>query len=155
MKLQGMSRKSSHLTKPTPKFIGKGRIHLAEANWRNHGDSMKQKPIPPKTKKIECSDDGSSYSFKAGDLFYFEFHRHESVGKEVEFEIGDDRVISQVDTYEKYVHPENMKPGWTGGDLQKCQWLFRAEKSGTTSMLIRYVFRGHLESECRIDITVS
>jgi len=116
---------------------------------------MKQKPMPPKAKKIECSESGSSYSFKAGDLFYYEFYRHGSVGKEVEFEISDGGVISQVDTHEEYVHPENMKPGWTGGDLQKGQWFFRADKSGTTSILIRNVFRGRLESECRIEIVVT
>ncbi|RDE17958.1 MAG: hypothetical protein C4K49_00265 [Candidatus Thorarchaeota archaeon] len=116
---------------------------------------MKHKTIPPKAKKIECSEGGSSYSLRAGDLFYYEFYRHESVGKEVEFQIGDDGLISQVDTYKEYVHPERMKPGWTGGDLQKGQWFFRADKSGTSSIIIRNMFRGRLESECRIEIVVT
>ena len=113
------------------------------------------KPKAPHASQISCSEGGSAYSFKVGDMFFYEFYRHESVGKEVEFQIGDTQIVSHVDTRKEYVHPENMKPGWTGGDLQKGQWLFRANALGITPVVIRSVFRGRLESECRIDITVT
>lgn len=109
----------------------------------------------PRATQIACAEDGAAYSFKLGDTFFYEFHRHESVGIEAEFEIADKGVISLVRTEEEYLHPESMKPGWTGGDSQRGRWFFRADKKGNTTIVIRNLFRGRLESECRIDITVT
>jgi hypothetical protein len=114
---------------------------------------MKQKS--PQAKQIMCAEQGATYSFKVGETFFYEFHRHESVGIEAEFEIADTGVISHVNTEKEYLHPENMKPGWTGGDSQRGRWTFRADKKGNTSILFRKLFRGRLDSECRIDITVT
>lgn len=120
---------------------------------QEYDDDMKQKA--PQASQIACSKEGSAYSFKLGATFFYEFLRHGSVGIEVEFEIANTGVVSLVNTEEEYLHPERMKPGWTGGDSQRGRWFFRADKKGNTTILIRNLFRGRLESECRIDIAVT
>jgi hypothetical protein len=122
---------------------------------KRHPDSGNMKQKTPKISQILCSEDGSSYSFKVGESFFYEFHRHESVGIEAEFGIADTGIISHVNTEKEYLHPESMKPGWTGGDSQRGRWTFRADKKGNTSILIRKLFRGRLENECTIGITVT
>ena len=102
--------------------------------------------------RIEC--DGSVYSFNVGDEFYYQFHRHGSVGEDAEYEITDSQVIEHTKTETKYLHPEKMKPGWTGGDAERGQWFFKAVGKGKTSLLIRVLFRFEVESECEINIIV-
>lgn len=102
--------------------------------------------------RIECS--GSAYTFKIGDEFYYQFHRHSSVGEDAEYQIKDEQIIEHIKTEIKYLHPEKMKPGWTGGDAERGQWFFKAVSRGKTILLVRILFRFDVESECEIEITV-
>jgi hypothetical protein len=110
------------------------------------------KPIAEEPSRIDC--DGTVYSFKVGDEFYYQFHRHGSVGEDVEFHINDDQIIEHIKTETRYLHPEKMKPGWTGGDAERGHWFFKAVRKGTTILLIRALFRFDVESECAIEIIV-
>lgn len=110
------------------------------------------KPVPEESSRIECY--GTAYSFKVGDEFYYQFHRHGSVGEDAEFQIKNEQIIEHVKTETRYLHPEKMKPGWTGGDAERGQWFFKAVRKGKTILLVRILFRFEVESECAIEITV-
>ena len=110
------------------------------------------KPESEDLPRIECN--GAVYSFKVGDVFYYRFHRHGSVGEDAEFEIKNNQIIEHIQTKTEYLHPERMKPGWTGGDAEKGEWFFKAVRKGKTTLLIRILFRFEVESECAIEITV-
>ena len=110
------------------------------------------KPEPEDIPKIECN--GTSYSFKVGEVFYYRFHRHRSVGEDAEFEIKNEGIIEHIQTKTEYLHPERMKPGWTGGDAEKGEWFFKTVRKGETILLIRTLFRFEVENECAIQIIV-
>lgn len=110
------------------------------------------KPRPEDIPRIECN--GAEYSFNVGDVFYYQFHRHGSVGEDAEFEIMEGQAIEHLKTETKYLHPEKMKPGWTGGDAERGQWFFNAVQKGKAILLIRILFRFEVESECTITIFV-
>jgi hypothetical protein len=106
-------------------------------------------------REIECPKDGHSVTIGMDETLFFEFHRHASVGEEMEFEIGDDSVLKHLGTETEYIHPEKMKyPEWTGGDAEKGKWFFKIVGKGTTTLAIKKVCRGTLESTCRVTITV-
>lgn len=102
--------------------------------------------------RIECNE--SKYTFKVGERFYYQFHRHGSVGENAEFQISNEQIIEHIDTKTEYLHPEKMKPGWTGGDAERGVWVFKAVRKGQTTLLIRILFRFEVESECAIEIAV-
>jgi hypothetical protein len=105
--------------------------------------------------RILCAGDDSVLSFSVGDKFYYQFHRHGSVGEDAQFTIGDPSVIAHEKTEIEYLHPENMKkPGWTGGDAERAKWFFKALKLGETTIVIEELFRFEVESRCVINIVV-
>ncbi|MHA1906764.1 MAG: hypothetical protein ACW98Y_05695 [Candidatus Thorarchaeota archaeon] len=112
---------------------------------------------PPKEEPIEVDwkSDNPKVTLEVGEVFMCRFHRHGSVGEDAEFEIGLTDIIVHDDTNTEYVHPEHMKkPGWTGGDSERGQWLFRAISPGTTTLTIRVLFRFDVESEHQVTIEV-
>lgn len=96
----------------------------------------------------------SQLSLSVGDMFLCKFHRHGSVGEDAEFDILDTDIICHEDTETKYLHPEKMKPGWTGGDAESGKWVFKALKPGKTTLTIKVLFRFDVESEHPIEIVV-
>ncbi|MGY5879235.1 MAG: hypothetical protein RTV31_03245 [Candidatus Thorarchaeota archaeon] len=112
---------------------------------------------PPKDEifKVGCKDEDTILKLSVGDEFYYQFHRHGSVGEDAEFVIEDDSIISHTDTETEYLHPEHMKkPGWTGGDAERGKWSFKAMKAGGTTLKINILFRFEIESTCTITIVV-
>lgn len=112
---------------------------------------------PPKDDilKVECTEENTVLKLSIGDEFYYQFHRHGSVGEDAEFKISDDSIIKHTDTQTEYLHPENMKkPGWTGGDAERGKWFFKALKQGETTLTINILFRFEIESTCTIPIIV-
>ena len=96
----------------------------------------------------------TTIELNAGSRFSFKFHRHGSVGEDAEFEIEDTTVITHEKTETEYLHPERMKPGWTGGDAERGLWFFRVLKSGVTSITVRVLFRFDVESEHKVKFVV-
>lgn len=105
--------------------------------------------------KLECIGNVESVELKTGERFCVAFHRHGSVGEDAEFEITNPTVIAHEDTESVYLHPESMKPGWTGGDAERCKWIFVALRPGTSDLIIRDMFRGEVESERTVNIVVT
>ncbi|MBN2230370.1 MAG: hypothetical protein JW779_12345 [Candidatus Thorarchaeota archaeon] len=105
--------------------------------------------------RITCAGDDSIIAFYVGNKFYYQFHRHGSVGEDAQFTIGDTSVITHEGTETEYLHPEHMKkPGWTGGDAERGKWFFKAIKKGRTTIVIEELFRFEVESKCTINILV-
>ena len=113
------------------------------------------KPPQDEISKVECKGEDTVLKLCVGDEFYYQFHRHGSVGEDAEFEIGDNSIIVHTDTETEYLHPEHMKkPGWTGGDAERGKWFFKALKAGGTTLKINIMFRFEIESSCTISIIV-
>jgi len=113
------------------------------------------KPPEDEIIRVECKGEDSVLKLSVGDEFYYQFHRHGSVGEDAEFAIEDDSIISHTNTETEYLHPENMKkPGWTGGDAERGKWFFKALKDGGTTLKINTLFRFEVESSCTITIIV-
>ena len=107
------------------------------------------------TKEIECPKDGHSITLEIDDHVYFVFHRHVSVGEEMDFEIDNESIFSHLGTETEYIHPEKMKyPEWTGGDAERGKWFFKAIGKGKTTLAVKKIFRGTLESTCTVTVTV-
>jgi len=113
------------------------------------------KPPEDEIIRVECKGEDSVLKLSIGDEFYYQFHRHGSVGEDAEFAIEDDSIISHTNTETEYLHPENMKkPGWTGGDAERGKWFFKALKAGGTTLRINVLFRFEVESSCTITVIV-
>ncbi|TFG34103.1 hypothetical protein EU527_04865 [Candidatus Thorarchaeota archaeon] len=113
------------------------------------------KPPKDEVQRVECSGERSSVTLAVEEEFYYQFHRHGSVGEDAEYIIGDESIISYLRTEAEYLHPEHMKkPGWTGGDAERVKWFFKALKKGTTTLTINILFRFDVESSCVLTIIV-
>ena len=113
---------------------------------------------PPKEEilDVEWKSENPHVDLSVGDVFRCRFHRHGSVGEDAEFEIEDESIISHEDTLCEYLHPEHMKkPGWTGGDAERCYWHFKADAPGETTLTIRILFRFKVESEHKVSVKVA
>ena len=113
------------------------------------------KPPLDEVMRVDCTGEKSSIELHVGQEFYYQFHRHGSVGEDVEYVIGDESIISYLKTETQYLHPENLKkPGWTGGDAEQGRWFFKAIKTGTTTLTINILFRFDIENSCILHISV-
>ncbi len=91
---------------------------------------------------------------QAGDTFVFNYHRHYSVGVDFHFEIDDPTLVQLTGSTHEYVHPDRLKPGWTGGDREKCQWIFQATLPGVTTLTIQELFRGEIQNTCVFEVII-
>ena len=104
--------------------------------------------------EIDWKVESTAIEMKEGNRFSFKFHRHGSVGEDAEFEIEDNSIITHEKTETEYIHPERMKPGWTGGDAERGFWFFKASKLGVTTITVRILFRFDIESEHKVKFIV-
>ena len=106
-------------------------------------------------RQIKCEEEGSVERLSVGDVVYYAFSRHDSVGEDAEFEIENNEVLSHERSETEYIHIEKMKkPEWTGGDAERGKWFFKACRSGTSRLTVRKLFRFEVESECTVKIVV-
>jgi hypothetical protein len=112
------------------------------------------KPPQEEPRRIGCTEGSEPVNLSLGEEFYVQFHRHGSVGEDAEFEIEDESVVTYLVTETEYLHPERLKPGWTGGDAERGRWFFRACGRGETALVIRTLFRFEVESTCTICVHV-
>ncbi len=112
---------------------------------------------PPKEESIEVSwkIEDPSVTVSVGTTFYFNFHRHGSVGEDRTFEIEDENIVEHIETDVHYKHPERMKPGWTGGDAELGKWFFKAIRPGKTEITVTKLFRFEVEDTYDVQVTVT
>jgi hypothetical protein len=104
--------------------------------------------------EVTCSGDMAEITVSVGQLFCHWWTRHGSVGVDKEFTIIDEAIVAIEDSDCEYLYPERMKPGWTGGDKERCKWVFKALKKGTTEIVFRDIFRFEVEDECTLKVRV-
>ncbi|NWF95050.1 MAG: hypothetical protein HXY34_02810 [Candidatus Thorarchaeota archaeon] len=112
------------------------------------------KPNSKEVRRVECTQPECEVELGVGEEFYYQFHRHGSVGEETEFSIDRTDIVRHEKTSLEYVHPDRVRPGWTGGDMERGEWFFKAIKAGTARLTIRELFRGRLENERVLILTV-
>ncbi len=103
-------------------------------------------------KLVTMDDDRIEVSL--GETFAIGFHRHGSVGEDAEFEIADVNIVEFVREEAEYLHPERLGSGITGGDAERCKWLFLAKQKGQTDIIVRELFRFEVEREVSISVIV-
>jgi hypothetical protein len=102
---------------------------------------------------VKSINDTSGISVKKGERFFYNYTVHPSVGRFIHCEISDNSVVSLDKCEEKY--RKTPKPGTTGGDLTDGKYTYIALKPGTVKIKISRDFRGHVDREDIIEITVS
>ena len=113
------------------------------------------KPENDEIRQIRCEGVDSVERLSVGEMVFYSFHRHGSVGEDAEFEIDNDEVLSHESSETEYIHLDKMKkPEWTGGDAEKGKWFFKALRPGTARLTVRILFRFEVESECTVKIVV-
>lgn len=90
-----------------------------------------------------------------GQKASYPFRKHVSVGFDAEYEIQDEAILVMIQEQTQYHTPEKLiEPGWTGGDNASSQFVFEAKKPGVTELVVRHLFRGHIEESVCIRIIV-
>lgn len=113
------------------------------------------KPPEEETREIKCEGKDSVERLSVGEVVYFAFHRHGSVGEDAEFEIDNGEVLSHEGSETEYINIEKMKkPEWTSGDAERGKWFFRAIRPGTARLTVRTLLRFKTESECTVKMVV-
>jgi hypothetical protein len=112
------------------------------------------KPPEEEPRRVECTEGDVPVKLSLGEEFYVQFHRHGSVGEDAEFEIEDESVVTHLVTETEYLHPDRLKPGWTGGDAERGRWFFKACGRGQAKLTIRTLFRFEVERTCSIRVQV-
>jgi predicted secreted protein len=97
----------------------------------------------------------SSATLKVGERASFAAPVHGSVGIAAECVTSDAAVLRLVSADTTYLHPENMRPGMTGGDAARRVYIFEAAAPGQATVTYRKVFRGTLEQTKEIKVTVN
>ena len=106
-------------------------------------------------REIKCGGEESVERLSVGEVVWYSFSRHGSVGEDAEFEIENEEVMAHERTETEYIHIEKMKkPEWTGGDAERGKWFFKALRPGSTRLTVRILFRFEVESECKVKIVV-
>ncbi len=88
------------------------------------------------------------------EIFYYDADVHTSVGIEVEYGIGDTEVVQFDHSEIIYENKEDMEEGMTGADAATKTLVFKAKKSGETTITISELFRGEIKQTYIFKITV-
>lgn len=94
----------------------------------------------------------TEYSVLVGQKLTYAAKEHGSVGSTQSVAVEDENIVSLLDKKRTYDQPENSN--MSGGDASTTLYSFEAKKEGTTQVLIKKYFRGTLENEFYLTITV-
>ncbi len=112
------------------------------------------KPPDEEIIEVKCAKDRAEVTVSVGQLFCHWWTRHGSVGVDKDFTIIDEDIVALQGSECEYLYPERMKPGWTGGDKERCRWIFKALRTGTTEIIFRDIFRFEVEDQCTLKVQV-
>ena len=91
-------------------------------------------------------------TFYVGQEAYISLKQHVSVGVKTVAKSNDESIISVDRTRFRYFKPLNKDK--KGGDAGERTFIFRAHKAGTTEITIQKIFRGTLQEERLVKLTV-
>lgn len=89
---------------------------------------------------------------KVGDVFFSQGQQHGSVGIIYEYELANDSILKLEQKHLAYKNPQTE--GTTGGDNATVTYVFKALKKGQTQVIFRSMYRGKVENEQVITVTV-
>ncbi|MFK7786006.1 MAG: hypothetical protein AB8B56_12860 [Crocinitomicaceae bacterium] len=115
----------------------------------NKSDQKVRRKLTPM--KIDSSE--GTKSVKVGQRLKYSAYVHGSVGVSATATSSDDAALPLVKNYTRYGNPirARRKPG---GDSATEYFVFKAKKAGTYTIQIRHIFRGELQEDFSIVITV-
>ena len=109
------------------------------------------KKFKPSKDMISINPIRGNYTVKVGQQLYYSAHVHGSVGYSAEvYSVGDGLHLS--DNFTEY--DQEQESGMSGGDSAREYFIFDALKVGTYEVIAQHYFRGDLENEYTITITV-
>lgn len=100
-----------------------------------------------KLNKMKNINEEDNIEVKVGDTFTYSFTSHGSVGYTGSQSIEDNTIVTHQDTEYVYDNPGKMKQGMSGADGSTGYFIFKAIKSGKTTIKFQVNFRGDIESE--------
>lgn len=86
-------------------------------------------------------NDKTEVKLHIGEEAGYTYTLHESVGFTCEYNVKDESILKPVDHSVTYIHPDQLKLGWSGRDKARAIYLFKAEKSGETTVTFIHMFR--------------
>ena len=94
----------------------------------------------------------SHMTVNKGQTMSYEYKSHGSVGFSAKYRISDPEIVGFTDRKIKYKHPRRSH--MSGGDGGTGIFYFKALSPGETQIQIDHTFRGEVESQSEITITV-
>ncbi len=98
---------------------------------------------------IDKPENQINYQVKEGKTISFKTSVHGSVGMDAEYEIKNKDILEFENS--KIIYDD---PGFqgTGGDSGKKKFVFKGIKKGTTTIIIKKIYRGDLQEEIVLKI---
>lgn len=96
----------------------------------------------------------SSVRLKVGDRVSYRYKRQVSVGFDAQYKISDPMRLQLLENSIEYATPERLQEGMTGADRALGRFVFQATRAGTVVLTIQHCFRGRVESEAEIAISI-
>lgn len=109
-------------------------------------------PFKPGKEMISVGPFSDALELKTGDVFYSQGRQHGSVGYMYVYEMKNDSVLEFSQKHFVFNNPDRKE--MAGGDNATVTYVFKALKKGQTQVIFRSMFRGKVENEQVITVTV-
>ncbi|MCU0446331.1 MAG: protease inhibitor I42 family protein [Microscillaceae bacterium] len=102
---------------------------------------------------IHLNKASKNLRLKVGQKAYFAYRLHGSVGFYGQYELGDSTVLAMIQEGSIPENP-NAPEGMTGADNAQAYYIFEAKKAGTTTLILKQMFRQSEDSKKVLKIKV-
>lgn len=93
---------------------------------------------------------------KLGEEMIYNYHQHTSVGEFSSYSISDENIVTLIDDFLVFHHPERMKnPEIQGADGAAGTYVFKAVNTGECVITVNKEFRGDIEKTENIKVIVN
>jgi len=124
-------------------FLGIGSL-IAQTNV--------DEPFKPGKEMLSVGPFSDALELKTGDVFYSQGRQHGSVGFTYVYKMKNDSVLEFSQKYLAFNNPDRKE--MAGGDNSTVTYVFKAIKKGQTQIIFQSMFRGKVENEQVITVTV-
>jgi hypothetical protein len=102
--------------------------------------------------QLERITKGEVVTVNRGARLAYSYRLWASVGYGADYVISNLHVLKMVYDKALYLHGDRMKPGMTGGDEARAQYVFKAVDAGSTLLTVRELYRGKVKVEKRFEV---
>lgn len=117
-----------------------------------HCTFSQNKKFKPKKGMERLSVLRGKAELKVGQKAYYQTTVHGSVGVAARVNVGNYRILKLVDTHFAYKNASKAK--MSGGDKGTKTFIFEALKPGSTTVIVKDIFRSRVKNTYKITITV-